>query len=1267
MDNPKPPVTPAPELLPFHDPSFTWENFETFCEELLNSQPGTTNVHRYGTRGQKQHGIDFSANQDGMKKTIQCRRRKRFTRKDAETTVKETMIEADHHLIIVTTEVGTGVRDYIATLPNWELWDERDIARNVRNLPSDKARRIITLAFGTAWATAFLQLPELRTFTPAHTFFPKKAGLFHHHWTMVGRPNELAALQAFITSSDQHIALVSGIGGIGKTRLLKALTDDLEKDTAFYVEDIPITPASLNELPLRPITLVMDDAHRRDEDLRFLIQALKQRPYSTKLVLTTRPYGITAVTAALAQAGIDPTAILRVDLQAPQASAMEELASEALGPKWRQYAKRLITITGDSPLITVLAAQLLATQQISPDLLETTIEFREIVLTRFTDLLTGKLMTSTTPQTTRRVLDLIAAAQPISLADHQLVTSAANFLSIAPSEFRQITNDLETAGALRRRAGRLRITPDVLSDHILRHRGLTIAGEPTGYATEIINALREPALSSVLRNFAELDWRSSGTGQETRLLSQIWQSINDEYTNAANDRRAALLDEIKDATIYQPAQVLALIHHTMRDQDTRGDPQVDGKLPLLLERIALHEQHLPEALELLWELARDDSRTKTDHYNHPLRVLRDLAGYDPDRPIQHYETVVEAIERWTNDPNAEHYQNSPLELLEPLLAKTSMTTTSNSRSVQFHTFGINPKTTRSVRERALGILENATTSRDARTMQQTIRLLTGVASRPINLMGRAISDAELSAWHEERTNGLRMLEDLVQRTTNPMIHAELIDALRWHTQHEPDAGLRDHATRIVANIPQTNDLHVVQYLKAGYRHLLDDFEKNAGPTTPPPVSTVIDAFTREHADPVAAATYVEDQLAALQTAGIKAEPNLFFVELARSQPDYAQKIVQQILHAEPSHLTKYLGTFLGPLRESRPEQAYDLAKQALAKDDEALAVGVAGAYSFWISAPTEDDWVILKLLLTGKSRAAKAATITALGRIAAFDRDRALQEISAADIGTDRVLAVALSEALTQIFHDSPGSLENELAQTLMNKLKPIPDIEPYQISELLNLITATAPRLVVKWLEQRIEHALTGDQQDYYPLPFAKGFLKFETIRRSPEYENLLRQVRDRTRDTKDIGIYYYPKLFMLVAGGYDDERTLSVLTEWAMSTKEAEIRAVARLLGEAPRGFVFRHLGLVEDLLRSAKKINQRCYRDAMSHVHGAIFNGMRSGTPGQPFPQDLNIRDEAARVLNELRAASPARELFEDVARGASARIDRSVQEAEELDEQ
>ncbi len=1264
MDKPKPPVTPTPELLPLHDPSFTWERFETFCEELLNAQPGTTDVHRYGTRGQEQGGIDCTANQDGKSTTIQCRHRKRFTLKSAETTVKETTVEADQHLIIVTTEVGTKVRDYIKTLPNWRLWDERDIARKIRELPLDKARRIITHAFGPAWVTAFLQIPELRTFTSAHDAFPQQTGLVHHQWTMVGRTNELAALQAFLTNPDQHIALITGIGGIGKTRFLKALTDHLERGTAFYVEDVAITPASLNELPLRPIILAMDDAHRKDDDLRLLIQAVKQRPHPTKLILTTRPNGTPAVAVALAQAGIDPTTILRLDLQAPKAADMEQLATEALGPNWRQYAKRVVMITGDSPLITVLAAQLLATQQISPDLLETTAEFREIVLTCFADLLTGKLITDTSPETSRGVLDLIAAAQPISLADDQLVERAARFLRLAPSEFRQITNDLETAGALRRRAGRLRITPDVLSDHILRRRSLTTAGEPTGYATEIFNALREPALAAVLRNFAELDWRTSATGKETRLLSQIWQSINDEYTTAANDRRAALLDEIKDATIYQPAPVLALIRRTMRDHEASSEPQLNRKIPLLLERIALHERHLSDALDLLWVLARDDQRTRTDDHNHPLRVLRDLAGYDPETPVHHYEIVIEAIERWTSDPRAENYQHSPLEVLEPLLAKTSMVTRSNPRSVQFQTFGVNPKTTRPVRERALAILENATKSRDARTLRHVIRLLGEVASRPNNLMGRPLNEAELAAWHEERTTGLRILEILAGCTTDPLIHAELIDALRWHTQHERNPALRDHATRIVTAVPRTTDLAVLQYLKAGYRGLYDDEEK-AEPTRLPPINTVIEAFTKEHADPSAGSAYLNDHLAAVAAAGIKAEPGHFFIALTQQRPIYAKSIAQQIIGGHLPHLTSYLGTFLGPLRESETATAHQLAEHTLEKDDDALSLGVASAYSYWAGAPTDNDWEILRRLLTSKARDAKATAITTLGRIAAFDHDRASHEIIAADIGTDQVLAVALSQAVTQAFHESPDLLEKKLAQTLLTRLEPIPDIEPYEISELLNLITATTPGIVVEWFEQRIEHALKGDHPGYHPLAFANGFLKLGSIR-SPEYGNLLRQVRDRTRDTKGLGIYYYPQLFKLLAGGYD-ERVLEILAEWATSTNEAELRAVARLLGEAPRGVVFRHLGLVEDLLGSAKKVSQDCYRDAMGHVYGAILSGMRTGTPGQPFPQDLAIRDQAAQVLNDLSPTSPARELFEGVAEGASHRIDWQIQEGEELDEQ
>jgi hypothetical protein len=77
---------------------------------------------------------------------------------------------------------------------------------------------------------------------------------------------------------------------------------------------------------------------------------------------------------------------------------------------------------------------------------------------------------------------------------------------------------------LLRRGYTLRITPDILSDHILYKRCLTPQGEPTGYVQEIFEKFKSICPAEVLRNLAELDWRIRNvSGEETDLLADIWR------------------------------------------------------------------------------------------------------------------------------------------------------------------------------------------------------------------------------------------------------------------------------------------------------------------------------------------------------------------------------------------------------------------------------------------------------------------------------------------------------------------------------------------------------------------------------------------------------------------------------------------------------------------------------------------------------------------------------------------------------------------------
>ena len=102
---------------------------------------------------------------------------------------------------------------------------------------------------------------------------------------------------------------------------------------------------------------------------------------------------------------------------------------------------------------------------------------------------------------------------------------------------------------LMRRGYSLRISPDVLSDHILHKACLTRTGQPTGFADEVFNAFSKIAAERILRNLAELDWRLEKTGNTSTLLERIWENISRQFRRGSNFVRVVIIDWLQRTAV----------------------------------------------------------------------------------------------------------------------------------------------------------------------------------------------------------------------------------------------------------------------------------------------------------------------------------------------------------------------------------------------------------------------------------------------------------------------------------------------------------------------------------------------------------------------------------------------------------------------------------------------------------------------------------------------------------------------------------------------
>src|ERR1019366_2487029 len=107
-----------------------------------------------------------------------------------------------------------------------------------------------------------------KTFSSAREYFGQNAPQFASpildlSTTLVGRTDEVAALNAFLASPDRSVFVLSGRGGMGKSKLLH---DWSRATTDWEVVVLKYRPLwhseSDKEVPVEPTVIVIDDAHR---------------------------------------------------------------------------------------------------------------------------------------------------------------------------------------------------------------------------------------------------------------------------------------------------------------------------------------------------------------------------------------------------------------------------------------------------------------------------------------------------------------------------------------------------------------------------------------------------------------------------------------------------------------------------------------------------------------------------------------------------------------------------------------------------------------------------------------------------------------------------------------------------------------------------------------------------------------------------------------------------------------------------------------------
>lgn len=807
-----PVVQPAMRVLPFHDGEFGWVRFESFCLAVVRALPEIVRAERYGKTGEKQRGIDIEADLvGGGKRTIQCRLRKQFSKKHVEKTVKDTTFVANEHEIWVTCDVGTAVSDYIDGLSDWSLRSREGISQTVRELERERARRIVEDAFGAAVRRGFLGPRGPIAFETPGDYFAESdtAGrLLRHDIPLVGRRSELDALLSSITSPGVRVVVQPGRGGIGKTRLLRAAADELKArglGAVFARAGAELTMDAVDDLPLGELVVVVDDAHLPEIRLGPLFGLASRRGDAMTVVLGLRPAAVETVRAAAAQSGLDVCHLVVLEpLHALPDDDVEALAGAAMGGTSPQSG-RLAQATGESPLVTVIGGTLLARGQLGPASASDE-EFREAVLTRFSAEQLGMVTPRVAPASARRLATLVAALEPLNVADGNLMALFASELDVPLSEAQRWLGDLEDAGLVLSRGRLRRITPEVLADQLLREAYLDSRGRPTHFADELWTRFSARAGASLLTNLADLERQPVAQG--SGLLDAIWAQIEDTFRRTDAWGREQLIETIRPAAFLLAPRALRVVRLALETPaeptewgrlDFRiDDASVRAKLPLLLRGAGHDANCAPTVLALLWELGRDDARPANAHPDHALRVLEELSGYHGG--ARHHDLLLDLVDRELLRPDVDEHHHSPLTLIGPLLVREGIATRSRGRTLELGSYAVDPLVTQHWRERVRGLLTRQALHGTPRQRVLAASLFHEALDLPHGYYGNPVDSAERDSWLEDELALVDAIETIEGGSDDHPVRQALSQAVEWHATHSPWPEVRQRVSDVLSRL-----------------------------------------------------------------------------------------------------------------------------------------------------------------------------------------------------------------------------------------------------------------------------------------------------------------------------------------------------------------------------------------------------------------------------------------------------------------------------------
>ncbi len=517
--------------------------------------------------------------------------------------------------------------------------------------------------------------------------------LLRYDYDTFGRDNEIDQFSSFVEDTDKRLLVMSGSGGIGKTKLAIEFAKTVEQEHHDYeplfvqIAEDSFENALADIPPNRKYIFFVDDAHDYLDNLGGIRILLNSSGYDeSKAVLITRKPFKASLRGIFLSTLLDQT-IGEIEVEKLSFEKTKEFIQTHTRIQDNAFLNELAKMGRDTPLIAVMVIYLYNKGVDLTSLTED--EFVEHAFETYLDDIFSKHLPKADKKH-RDLLNWLSGIAPIDVENEQISEKLSELLEVKLYEINQYRDTLKNYGLLVQYGRKQRVFPGPLSDYILEKACFLSGGQPSSFHNSLLEEFLPLFPVNLIKNLARVEAIAGKKG----LLDEYIDSLKSQAFEGDNAVREHVLENMEGISYFRPDDAIEIFNIILDNPNTKDFVRTNLGIPFTLTHQHLLEKIAKEVQKTVYTLSGFRKTLKVirkliqkkdlnlSNYDTPQASLNRMASFHTNKPSIFQMEALKVFEVW-KERNEPELILALLNALNSMLVLDFSETYSEGASVRF--------------------------------------------------------------------------------------------------------------------------------------------------------------------------------------------------------------------------------------------------------------------------------------------------------------------------------------------------------------------------------------------------------------------------------------------------------------------------------------------------------------------------------------------------------------------------------------------------------